>query len=679
MNNLIFCFLFSLLCPFINEKVKVDGKLDEKAWENSLKIKEFVEVYPNFGKEPDEKTEVLIFQNKDGIYIGFKCFTKNRKVDVSPSGDYLIFYLDMHYTRKEAYCYLIWANEARYTYLLKDDGESIDKFEGIWEAKVSYTADTLFEIEVFIPWKGIMGGKNWGFNCVRNLPGDKATYSLIPYNASIGEKMRVSKFLTLEGIEVKRKIFSIEALPTYLHLRDFNGGKENRIGIDGNFKIENLKFVFTYKPDFGEIEADPYKLNYTKYALFYEEKRPFFLEGYEIFRFGTSNPLNIFYSRQIGKTLPSGKIIPIIFGSKMFFKFSHFETGLLYSLCDKTIDSSDFYYFYFPKTHYLITSLKYKFSYFLISQINSIRKYENEIKYLSGYEFSFQKNDNFINIQFILNKLKKIEIENSASKIYFSKRVNKFEYIFEFQKIGDKFNDQEIGFIPWIGNESYNFSINYSNLLKKYKILTYYLLPSIYVSKELEEPYVNGFLFSSGCSFINNWIFYSYFGYKKDYELGKRFSSPSFGIVFSTDPSKPIFILLTSSNLRTYNYLKNYVGYISQNNLNLFFRFLGRNQFGLNLVQYFQLDTLNKVSETTYSLNPSIYISPFKRFSINFYMHLPFTTIKEFKYLRLGGYIDYGGLYKNEIITNYNYWKDYENKIELLNSFGIKIKINIVF
>jgi hypothetical protein len=60
-------------------------------------------------------------------------------------------------------------------------------------------------------------------------------------------------------------------------------------------------------------------------------------------------------------------------------------------------------------------------------------------------------------------------------------------------------------------------------------------------------------------------------------------------------------------------------------------------------------------------------------------MHLPFTTIKEFKYLRLGGYIDYGGLYKNEIITNYNYWKDYENKIELLNSFGIKIKINIVF
>ena len=679
MNSLIFYFLFSLLCPFINEKVKVDGKLDEKAWENSLKIKEFVEVYPNFGKEPDEKTEVLIFQNKDGIHIGFKCFTKNRKVDVSPLGDYLIFYLDMHYTRKEAYGYFIWANEARYTYLLKDDGESIDKFEGIWEAKVSYSSDTLFEIEVFIPWKGIIGAKNWGFNCIRNLPGNKATYSLIPYDVSSGEKMRVSKFLTLEGIEIKRKIFSIEGLPTYIHLRDFNDGKENRIGIDGNFKIEKFKFVFTYRPDFGEIEADPYRLNYTKYALFYEEKRPFFLEGYEIFRFGTFNPLNIFYSRQIGKTLPTGKIVPIIFGSKIFLKFSNFESGLLYSLCDETIDSSDFYYFYFPKTHYFITSLKYKFSYFSISQINSIKRYEKEVKYLSGCEFSFQKYDNFFNFQLITNRFKKIVVEDLASAVYFSKRVNKFEYVFQFQKIGDKFNDQEIGFIPWIGNENYNFSIRYLSFLNKYKILTYSFSPSLYISKELSEPYIKGFTLLFSFTFINNWSFYSYFGYKKDYELKKRFSSPSFGIGLLTDPSKSIFISFTSSNLRTYNYLKNYVGFISQNNLDLILRFLGRNQFRLNFIQYLQFDTLNKVTEVTNSLNPSIYFSPFKRFSINFYLHLPFTSIKKFKYLRLGGYLDYEGLYKNEIITNYNYWKDYENKIELLNSFGIKIKINIVF
>lgn len=275
--------------------------------------------------------------------------------------------------------------------------------------------------------------------------------------------------------------------------------------------------------------------------------------------------------------------------------------------------------------------------------------------------------------------MKKIEIENFASKIYFSKRINKFEYIFEFQKIGEKFNDHEIGFIPWIGNENYNFSIRYLTFLNKHKILTYYFLPSIYVSKELKEPYVKGFLFLSGLTFINNWNFYSYFGYKRDYELGERFSSPSFGIGFSTDPSKLFFVLFKNSNLKTYNYLKNYVGYISQNNLNLFLRFLGRNQFGLNLIQYIQFDTLNKISETTYSLNPSLYLSPFKRFSINFYLHLPFTNLKKFKYLRLGGYLDYEGLYKNEIITNYNYWKDYENKIELLNSFGIKIKINIVF
>ncbi len=95
-----------------------------------------------------------------------------------------------------------------------------------------------------------------------------------------------------------------------------------------------LKFQLTANPDFAQIEADPYNFNISRYETFFDERRPFFTEGSEIFtasgkerNTGFYQPLNIFYSRRIGKVLPDGSTVPLIAGAKAFGRLNDWEYG----------------------------------------------------------------------------------------------------------------------------------------------------------------------------------------------------------------------------------------------------------------------------------------------------------------------------------------------------------------
>ena len=105
----------------------------------------------------------------------------------------------------------------------------------------------------------------------------------------------------------------------------------------------NLTFQLTANPDFAQIEADPFDFNISRYESYFNEKRPFFTEGNEIFNpagrqrnSGFYRPLELFYSRRIGKKLPGGQQVPLHFGTKAFGRYNDWEYGGFVALTGET-------------------------------------------------------------------------------------------------------------------------------------------------------------------------------------------------------------------------------------------------------------------------------------------------------------------------------------------------------
>ncbi|MCM8805032.1 MAG: DUF5916 domain-containing protein, partial [Candidatus Omnitrophica bacterium] len=202
-----------------------------------------------------------------------------------------------------------------------------------------------------------MGKKGkWGIDIVRLGPGRIYEVRFVPYDPN-KEKFSISRFRVIKTINYKVKLIESEIQPVLLfHKGEDFGEKYNfkyDIGSNIYFKLkENVKFAFTFNPDFGDIEADPFRLNITKYPLFYSETRPFFTEGSEFFKLsGYQYFFDVFYSRQIGKTLLSGKVIPILFAGKFFIKSNLFEFSFLHSQTKRTEDEFEV----IPKTDFLVS------------------------------------------------------------------------------------------------------------------------------------------------------------------------------------------------------------------------------------------------------------------------------------------------------------------------------------
>ncbi|MGB6033524.1 MAG: DUF5916 domain-containing protein [Bacteroidota bacterium] len=103
-----------------------------------------------------------------------------------------------------------------------------------------------------------------------------------------------------------------------------------------------LTFQLTANPDFAQIEADPFDFNISRFETYFQERRPFFTEGQEVFmasgrqrNSGFYGPLELFYSRRIGKILPDGSVVPLMLGSKAFGRLSDWEYGGFVALTDE--------------------------------------------------------------------------------------------------------------------------------------------------------------------------------------------------------------------------------------------------------------------------------------------------------------------------------------------------------
>lgn len=655
---ILFFFNFSdtIDVPYFKDaKITLDGKLNEQVYENACKIKELIQTYPVPFQNIPESTMVFLFQKYDGLVISLRCFTEGRQPDKSSSGDRIEVYLDTYFDRENAYMFLINANGEKGDAKYFNGGEGVDfNVEFLWEGK-THCYDNYFDVEIFIPWKGIMGKKGeWGIDIVRVGPGNSYMARIAPYDAT-KEKFHISRFKIIRMINLSAKSVTIEIQPILL----FHHGED--FGYKYNFKYEygsnvylkfkeNIKFAFTLKPDFGEVEADPFRLNLSKYPLFYEETRPFFTEGSEFFKFSGFSPYNIFYTRQIGKTLPSGKAIPISFAGKFFIKSNFLEFSMLHARTEKieelftTFERADFFV-------NKVKILPYKF--LSITFLNAYKlPYKEKTRGLMGTQIFY--NDSLTSLD-IENVFDNYISRDFAHQIQFEKIIKNLKFSFSHRSIPDSFSDNEVGFIPWKGEKEVNLDLNYTFFINK-KIL--YFTPHFNwrYGKELGEPYVFSFLPSASFTLNNLISLAPSIGYKKDFEMGNKFESLIFNLFINN-----LFLTLTKNKFvmysqisaqKIYNYRKNYIGWV---NTNLLWFTLNFKNFSLTniLYQWNEFNPDGKLDESTYSITFRLGLNLPARFSIDFYSNIPISNSR-IPQERLGIFISWNPSEKNYIKALYN-------------------------
>jgi hypothetical protein len=334
----------------VTEPIQVDGRLDEEVWSRAQVGSGFTQ-----REKPDEpateRTEFMVVYTPTTLYIGFRCFDSNPEALVAKEMEYdgrlfrddsVIVAIDTFHDHRNSYFLETNPNGALLDALSTNEGRELNSdWDGVWTAASRITADG-WTSEMAIPFATLRFDPNsdtWGFN-VRRLVARKAEQSYwvqVGRDATLLRMSRAGHLTGLKGIEpglnLRIKPFAVGSRT------DFNAtgvtDDQADLGVDVKWAINRgLALDLTYNTDFAEAEADDQQVNLTRFSLFFDEKREFFLENAGIFevvppsQLGGTPPLKLFFSRRIG-IAPNGTPVPIQWGTRLTGRADDWSFGLL--------------------------------------------------------------------------------------------------------------------------------------------------------------------------------------------------------------------------------------------------------------------------------------------------------------------------------------------------------------
>lgn len=308
---------------------KIDGRTDDPAWQHVTPESSFVQRNPVEGDPPTEKTVFRICYDQSNLYVLIEAFDSQpekiaarlaRRDDLSAS-DFVSVILDSYYDRRTAFEFSVNAAGVQSDAVFANDsGDDDESWDPVWEAKTRITKEGwIAEMRIPLSQLRFASGESqtWGLQVYRNIyrKQELLQWQPIPKQAP----GYISFFGKMTGIRNLKSHRRIELLPYTVTSYNrypaekgnpFADGSDGRLdfGLDGKIGLGgNLTMDITVNPDFGQVEADPSEVNLSAFETFFKEKRPFFVEGKNIFNFNLAmgdNPNSretLFYSRRIGR------------------------------------------------------------------------------------------------------------------------------------------------------------------------------------------------------------------------------------------------------------------------------------------------------------------------------------------------------------------------------------------
>jgi hypothetical protein len=302
---------------------KIDGSLDDAAWSEATATTLNLTFLPEFGKVPSRKTEVKVVYDDDAIYVGATMYdaepgTINRQLaerDGYSNADHFAVGFDTYNDDLNGYRFTVSAAGVQSDQRISLNSNGDMSWDAVWQSDVSITEDG-WVCEMKIPYSAIRfpttDKQDWGLQLIRsvNSTGEYIIWSPVDPNImgvvnqwgtyagleNIVPPLRLSfsPYLTA-GMQWTPVDFDTE-VTTYEQNNILNGGLDVKYGINESFTIDA-----TLIPNFGEVQSDNLVLNLSPFEQQFNERRPFFTEGIEIFN-QTFNFLSdrMFYSRRVG-------------------------------------------------------------------------------------------------------------------------------------------------------------------------------------------------------------------------------------------------------------------------------------------------------------------------------------------------------------------------------------------
>jgi len=305
----------------------IDGLLNDESWNIVAWTGDYIENQPDENTPPTEETKFKIVYDKKFLYFAFKCYDKDPKGIVKRlsrrdgfEGDWVEINIDSYHDKRTGFSFTVSVSGVKGDEFISENGNNWDgSWNPIWYMKTNID-DEGWTAEVKIPFSQLKFGdakdQIWGLQSTRRYfrAEERSVWQRVPPDApgwvsEFGELHGLTDIEPQKQVEIQPFVVAQqESYPKQVGnpFRDGNDKKLNG-GLDAKIGLTNdLTLDLTINPDFGQVEADPAAISLDGFQIFFEEKRPFFVENKNIFNFRFADGSdNLFYSRRIGRS-PQG-------------------------------------------------------------------------------------------------------------------------------------------------------------------------------------------------------------------------------------------------------------------------------------------------------------------------------------------------------------------------------------
>jgi hypothetical protein len=281
----------------------IDGKMDPGEWDGAFKMAVFKTFQPDFYKDPSQKTEAYFFYDADNLYFASRCYdTEPSKIkatickrDSMFGDDFIGLIIDTYNTMQSGYGFVVNPFGIQGDGMMDINGNLSSEQDFVWYSKGSVD-DQGYVVECRIPLQSIRfpGGKTitMRIGFFRQFVRTSEVASSPALSPEKGSILAQSQPVSVTGLKYERVVEIIPAV-TYSNKLAISDGELKRderatdLGVTGKIGISNdLTLDAAVNPDFSQVESDAGQVDINlRYALYFSEKRPFFLEGNDIFQF----------------------------------------------------------------------------------------------------------------------------------------------------------------------------------------------------------------------------------------------------------------------------------------------------------------------------------------------------------------------------------------------------------
>jgi len=629
----------------VDSEIVVDGQM-ESVWSLADSAVEFHQYSPYFGQAPSHRTIARLLTTEKALYCLIACYQEKAAVQCftgqldSFGGDVAAFMIDTFGDQRSAYRFCVSASGVRTDCRLVDDARNRDyTWDGVWfsAAKVY---DWGYMVEMEVPYRSIQYDEKltaWGIDFYRWIGVNSEDIFWRPYEKNEGQ--RVSKFgrLIFEDFQPSVRGLNLEIYPVgFTQALYENAGKydvNSQAGVDVFYNpSQQLTLQLTANPDFAQIEADPYDFNVTRYESYYEERRPFFTEGSEVFNpsgrerdSGFYRPLELFYSRRVGKKLADGAETPLQLGTRAFGRIGDWEYGGFIAQTGRKSYLSDAVAEEEPQAFFSAARLKRQI--LKNSSIGLLYVGKNSAEERNGVidiDGAFRASDWQLSYQ--VARSYKNDEGGFASSFGLLMSKPKLVWGMRGNFIDQDFDVDQVGYVPWKGTAELTNLVGPRWFFEKGAVQSVMLVFGFFTQYEKVDDYADRAL-----ALIYNMEFRKNWGFEINLIGGKardndvQYPMSEFVLNTSFNISPKWSLSMNTDILRAYNFAREYAAYLAMWQGEFDWHALDAVTLGADLGSFVEFNPQNTIEEITYNWRPFVSVTPVNNLNVRVYVDQVYT------------------------------------------------------